>query len=68
MTLPTIAPGKTKLGWIGTGVMGQSMCGHLLAAGYSATVYSRTAAKAEGLIARVRNGRRHLPKSQPIAM
>jgi 3-hydroxyisobutyrate dehydrogenase len=52
MTLPTIAPGKTKLGWIGTGVMGQSMCGHLLTAGYSVTVYSRTASKAEGLIAK----------------
>ena len=29
-----ISPGKTRIGWIGTGVMGRSMCGHLLAAGY----------------------------------
>ena len=36
------APGKTRIGWIGTGVMGTSMCGHLLAAGYQATVYNRT--------------------------
>ncbi len=36
-------PGKTKIGWIGTGVMGKSMAGHLLAAGYEVTLYSRTA-------------------------
>lgn len=40
-----------RLGWIGTGVMGHSMAGHLLAAGYPLTVYSRTKAKAEGLLA-----------------
>lgn len=42
---------KPRLGWIGTGVMGHSMAGHLLAAGYPLTVYSRTKAKAEGLLA-----------------
>lgn len=47
-----IIPGKTRVGWIGTGVMGSSMCGHLIAAGFSATVYSRTKAKAEALIAK----------------
>jgi 3-hydroxyisobutyrate dehydrogenase len=47
-----IAPGTTKLGWIGTGVMGSSMCGHLLAAGYSMTVFNRSRAKAEPLLAR----------------
>ena len=31
--------------------MGQSMCGHLLAAGYPTTVYSRTREKAEALLA-----------------
>jgi len=45
-----IEPGTTRIGWIGTGVMGASMCGHLLNAGFSATVYSRTRAKAEPLI------------------
>ncbi len=50
MSVPTIEPGKTRLGWIGTGVMGQSMCGHLIAAGFKTTVFSRTRAKAEGLI------------------
>ena len=44
------APGKTRIGWIGTGVMGRSMCGHLIAAGYSATVFNRTADKAAPLI------------------
>ena len=43
---------QLKIGWIGTGVMGQSMCGHLLDAGYRTTIYSRTRQKAEGLLAR----------------
>jgi len=50
MNLPTIAPGETRIGWIGTGVMGASMCGHLIDKGYSATVYNRTRSKADGLI------------------
>ncbi|HEX6985086.1 MAG TPA: NAD(P)-dependent oxidoreductase, partial [Planctomycetaceae bacterium] len=49
MNLPTIAPGKTRLGWIGTGVMGSSMAGHLMAAGYAMTVYNRTKSKTEPL-------------------
>lgn len=44
-------PGVTRVGWIGTGVMGVSMCGHLLAAGYETTVTTRTRARAEPLIA-----------------
>ncbi len=43
-------PGKTRIGWIGTGVMGSSMCGHLIDAGFSATVFNRTRGKADGLI------------------
>ncbi len=39
-----------KIGWIGTGVMGASMAGHLLDAGHALTVYTRTRAKAEALI------------------
>ena len=46
----SIAPGKTKIGWIGTGVMGSSMCGHLIAAGYAATVFNRTPDKARALV------------------
>jgi 3-hydroxyisobutyrate dehydrogenase len=45
-----IAPGETRIGWIGTGVMGTSMCGHLMAAGFAATVYNRTQSKAAGLV------------------
>jgi 3-hydroxyisobutyrate dehydrogenase len=52
MAVPNIAPGTTRIGWIGTGVMGSSMCGHLIDAGFSATVYTRTKSKAEGLIAK----------------
>ena len=41
-----------KIGFIGTGIMGASMAGHLLDAGYELNVYNHTKAKAEGLIAR----------------
>jgi len=43
-------PGRTRIGWIGTGVMGRWMCEHLIAAGYSATVYTRSKDKAQPLI------------------
>ncbi len=46
------APGKTRIGWIGTGVMGTSMCGHLMTAGYHATVYNRTRSKVKPLVDR----------------
>jgi 3-hydroxyisobutyrate dehydrogenase len=39
-----------KLGWIGTGVMGKSMCKHLLNAGYELMVYNRTESKTKELI------------------
>lgn len=45
-----VAPGKTRIGWIGTGVMGSSMCGHLIRAGYSAIVFNRSPEKAAGLV------------------
>ncbi|MGD9855404.1 MAG: NAD(P)-dependent oxidoreductase [Planctomycetaceae bacterium] len=50
MAAPTIAPGKTNIGWIGTGVMGQSMCGHLIDKGFQATVFTRTKEKTKGLM------------------
>lgn len=46
-----IAPGKTRIGWIGTGVMGRSMCGHLLAKGFQVTIYNRSQGKANDLLA-----------------
>lgn len=52
MAVLHIAPGHTRLGWIGTGVMGSSMAGHLLTAGFSLTVFNRSRAKAEPLLAR----------------
>lgn len=41
---------QQRIGWIGTGVMGAPMCGHLLAAGHEVHVYSRTPAKAQALL------------------
>ncbi len=38
------------VGWIGTGVMGKSMCAHILNAGYKISVYNRTKEKAKELI------------------
>jgi len=42
----------TRVGWIGTGVMGGSMCGHLVAAGYPTIVHTRTKEKASPLLER----------------
>lgn len=39
-----------RIAWIGTGIMGNSMAGHLLRAGHPVTVHSRTRAKAQGLL------------------
>ncbi|MBM4008886.1 MAG: NAD(P)-dependent oxidoreductase [Planctomycetes bacterium] len=40
-----------RIGWIGTGVMGLSMAGHLIRAGHSLSIHSRTRARAEPLLA-----------------
>ena len=45
-----LTPENTVIGFIGTGVMGKSMAGHLLAAGYQLIVYSRTKEKAGELL------------------
>ena len=47
-----VHPSHTTIGWIGTGVMGVSMCGHLRQAGYPVTVFSRTKAKTQPLLDR----------------
>jgi 3-hydroxyisobutyrate dehydrogenase len=52
MAAINVEPGKTRIGWIGTGVMGSSMCGHLMDAGFTATVFTRSRGKAEKLLAR----------------
>jgi 3-hydroxyisobutyrate dehydrogenase len=41
-----------RVGWIGTGVMGGPMCGHLIANGYPVVVNTRTKAKAQPLVER----------------
>src|SRR5438105_4230798 len=50
MPVTRAEPGKTRVGWIGTGVMGRWMCQHLMTRGYSATVYNRTKEKAQPLL------------------
>jgi 3-hydroxyisobutyrate dehydrogenase len=52
MPLMNVIPGSTRLGWIGTGVMGQSMCSHLIAKGFAVTVYNRSRGKAQPLLDR----------------
>lgn len=39
-----------QIGWIGTGVMGLSMCGHLLRAGHPVTVFTRDKQRAMPLL------------------
>ena len=46
MSLAAADPSSTRIGWIGTGVMGHAMCGHLLAAGYPVTLTTRTRERA----------------------
>ena len=43
-------PETTRIGWIGTGVMGRSMCSHLLKAGYKTSVFNRSAEKLNDLV------------------
>jgi len=49
MSLPTVSM-STRIGWIGLGVMGAPMCGHLLRQGYPVTVFTRTPSKAAGIL------------------
>ena len=46
----TVEPGTTRIGWIGLGVMGRSMCAHLIDQGFSATVYTRTRETADSVL------------------
>lgn len=41
---------KTKVGFIGIGVMGKSMAGHIMNGGYETHIYTRTRSKAEELL------------------
>src|SRR5438105_1665103 len=50
MQISTATPGKTRIGWIGTGVMGRWMCQHCMSKGFAATVHNRTREKAQPLL------------------
>jgi len=49
---PQTEPGRTRIGWVGLGVMGAPLCGHLRDAGFELTATTRTPLKAEALQAR----------------
>lgn len=48
----SISVANTKVGFIGLGIMGNSMAGHILDAGYDLCVFNRTRAKADDLVSR----------------
>jgi len=50
MAIPALTVENTRIGWIGTGVMGRWMCQHVMSKGYKATVYNRSAEKAQPLV------------------
>ncbi|OOY18192.1 MULTISPECIES: NAD(P)-dependent oxidoreductase [Thioclava] len=43
---------KLSVGFIGLGIMGQHMAGHILAAGHPLNIYNRTRAKGDALVAK----------------
>ncbi|MXZ12926.1 MAG: NAD(P)-dependent oxidoreductase [Candidatus Dadabacteria bacterium] len=47
-----ISPEQSSIGWIGTGIMGAPMCGHLVRAGYRVFVFNRTKEKAGELLSK----------------
>ncbi|KAM7455856.1 hypothetical protein BLSTO_03394 [Blastocystis sp. subtype 1] len=44
-------PENTRIGFVGIGVMGKSMCRNMMKKGYKATIYNRTAEKCQELAA-----------------
>lgn len=46
----TATPGRTRVGWVGTGVMGLPMARRALVAGYALSVFNRTTAKTRSLV------------------
>jgi 3-hydroxyisobutyrate dehydrogenase len=49
--LTVASSSRPRVGFVGTGIMGRSMAGHLLAAGHELHVFNRTREKAEPLLA-----------------
>jgi 2-hydroxy-3-oxopropionate reductase len=50
--MTTAEPGRTRVGFVGLGLMGVHMARNVMEGGHPLTVYNRTAAKAEPLVAR----------------
>lgn len=50
MHIQNISKKHTRIGWVGTGVMGASMCSHILDAGFEVFVFNRTKNKATSLL------------------
>jgi len=50
MAVANAQPGKTRIGWVGTGVMGRWMCQHAIQKGYATTVFNRSREKAQPLL------------------
>ena len=48
----TLMSNKLRVGFIGLGIMGQSMAGHILAAGHPLNVFNRSKAKTDDLVAK----------------
>ena len=44
-----LLPEVKSIGFVGVGIMGQNMAGHLLAAGYHINVFNRTKSKTDAL-------------------
>lgn len=59
-----VKPGRTRIGWIGTGIMGAPMAGHLLGAGYELRTFNRTETKAGPLL---RRGATWCPSPEDVA-
>lgn len=51
-SLRLVTPAETHVGWIGTGVMGASMCQHLHTKQYRLTLYTRNRSKASPILAK----------------
>lgn len=45
------APGKTRVGFVGTGVMGAPIARHMMSRGFALNVYNRTQSKTDALVA-----------------
>lgn len=53
-----------KVGWIGFGVMGKSMCGHVIKAGYPVNVWNRTKSKTDEAVSQ---GAKYMPPQEVAA-